>query len=213
MELRLWGALGLWLRRALRRPARDEAEFGYHRRSPLGALVWMALFTAPVELLAWELLIPWAWLRLALLIGSLYGLLWIAGFAASLRVLPHRIDPDGLRLRYGLFADGAIPYDAIEGVALERHQPPERRDGLRFSPRRTIAYLAVGGRTDVTLTLRTPRAVRGPFKAPSPVRMICLAADEPERLACELARCADLVPPDPIVPAASSARVAEVAGG
>ncbi|MDP9374779.1 MAG: hypothetical protein M3Q65_20495, partial [Chloroflexota bacterium] len=187
LELLLWVCTAMWLfRRGGGQPG--EGEFSYHGRSPLGTFLWLVLLTAPLELLAWELLIPWAWLRLLLLVAGFYGALWIVGLYASLRVLPHRLEPGGVRLRHGLLADGWVPYDAIADVEPERAQPPGKGEGLRLSPKGTIAYLAVGGRTDLTLTLRTPRALDG-FLRPTPlVSAIRLAADEPERLAAALRR-------------------------
>lgn len=152
----------------------------------------LALIEIPAELLLAEVLIPWSWLRALLLIVSLYGFFWMAGFFASLRVLRHRLEPRGLRIHYGAFADGFVPYQLIQRISLERRASPLGRDGLRVSPETSSAYLAAGGRTDLTIELREPHSLNGLMNPTIPVRAIHLATDEPERLGRELQRRADV---------------------
>jgi hypothetical protein len=182
LELRLLSSLAIWLSGRGRR----LDGFAYHRRSALGGLVALLVITTPIELALWELVIPWAWLRWALFILGVYGLVWVLSFYASLRVLPHRLEPEALRVRYGALAEGRIPYDAIGVATLERRPAPGRGEGLSLSPKKTVAHLAVGGRTDVALRLNRPLALRGPLRPTPPVNVVRIAADEPERLLVEL---------------------------
>ena len=62
LEVQLWTSLGTWLVRR-RRP--DGQMFTYHKQSIFGIFLIAALFSSPVEILLFELLIPWAWLRWA----------------------------------------------------------------------------------------------------------------------------------------------------
>lgn len=183
LEPKLWYCLGRWLAR--RRVGANE--YAYQQRALIGPVLILAFLTLPAELLAVELLIPSLWLRTLLAIGSLYSLLWLVGFYASLRVLPHRLEPGQIRIRFGAFAEGVIPYDTIVDIALERRRTPGGRDGLQLAPGQEVAYLGTGGRTDITLTLCRPLVLRGLRGPTAPVTLICLAADEPERLVRELA--------------------------
>ena len=179
---------------ALGRAKLGEAEFGYGKGSPLGMLVVMVVLTAPVEVVFWELLVPWAWLRWVLLVVSVYSVLWLLGLYASRITLPHRLEEDGLRLRQGLFAEAFVPYAEVKGVEKRRRKSPREGDGLQSSPDGGAAYLATNGRVDLALALRTPLTVRGFLKDVGPVGTIHVAADEPERMLQELRRRLEGVP-------------------
>lgn len=183
LEPKLWAYLWQWIFR--RRPPNPDA-FAYRKRSIMGVLLIVAVLTAPGEILLWEILIPWNWPRLALLVLSLYALLWIFAFYASLSVLPHRLNSDFLRLHYGALAEGRIPYSSIDSVEVGQRKTPDGREGLRLSSDRTTAHIGVGGKTDVTIHLREPLALSGLLGPTSPVTTVCVAVDEPERLAREL---------------------------
>lgn len=183
VELRLWGCL---FRRAFRktRPAGNESP--YHGRSQMGLIVLMVLVTTPVELLVFELVVPWTWLRWLLLVLGVYAVFWVLGLYASLQALPHRLEDGGIRLRYGVLAETFIPYAEVAGVEVASRRCPGKGDGLHVAP--DAAYLAVNGRTDLTIHSREPRALRGFLKESVPVGTIHVAADEPERLRGELER-------------------------
>lgn len=180
LEPRLFACLWRWARR--RKPTADHV-FPYAKRSPLGALVVVVLVTAPVEILLIELLLPWAWLRWLLVIGSVYAALWLLGLYASLQVLPHEAGQRGLTLHYGLFNRVTIPWGMIDSVTLERGTPPKGQDGLTLDPATGRAWLAVGGRTDLRLDLREPVTVDRLRGATPPITTLHVAADDPEALA------------------------------
>lgn len=183
LEPRLSVCLARW---ALRRVRPTEDEFGYHEKSPLGYIVLMVLMTAPVEVLIFEILIPWAWLRWTLLLLSVYAAFWILGFHASLITLPHRLESSGVRLRYGLFAELFVPYAEVSGVEHGARKAPKPGDGLQTTPDEGAVYLAINGKTDLTLRLSEPRPVRGFFKNTEPAAEIHFAADDPERFLRDL---------------------------
>jgi hypothetical protein len=183
LEPRLWVCLLRWISRRTGTLAR---EFVYHKRSQMGLILVMLAFTTPAELLVVELLAPWAWLRISLLVLGLYALLWMFGLYASLAALPHRLEEDGLRLRYGALAEGFVPFSEIAAVERARRRAPGPGDGLQTDPEDGGMYLATGGKTDLTLILHSPRTIRGLFRSAGPATTIHLATDELERLASEL---------------------------
>lgn len=185
MEPRLFACLARW---ALRRLRPAEGESGYHRKSQLGYIVLMVVMTAPVEVLIFEILIPWAWLRWTLLFLSVYAIFWILGFHASLAALPHRLESGGVRLRYGLFAEVLVPYAGISGVERAARRAPKPGEGLHTAPNEGAAYLAINGKTDLTMRLSEPRSVQGFFKETEPAAEIHFVADDPERFLSDLKR-------------------------
>ena len=183
LEPRLWVCLLRWASRRMR-PGEDD--FSYHKRSLAGGLVAVVALTTPAELLIWEILVPWAWLRIALLIVGIYALIWVLGFYASLAVLPHRLEVDGLRLHYGAFAQGFIPYSEIERIERKARKAPKPGDGLQTHPEENALYLATGGKTDLTLHLRTPQVIDGLLRTSEPATTIHLSADQPEKVTSKL---------------------------
>ena len=188
-EPRLFVSLFRW---AFRRSRPADDEFGYHKRSALRAIMPLLVVSAPMELVVVHLLAqafsPWGWVRWALLALGVYSIFWLLGFYASLVTLPHRLEEAGLRLRYGAFAEGFVPYEEIEDVTRIDRKAPKRGDGLSHASEEDALYLVVGVKTSITLRLRTPRSVRSFLKESAPARLVHLAADEPDRLARELRR-------------------------
>jgi hypothetical protein len=171
--------VNLWRWMFDRHPLRAN-EFAYHKRSPVGPLFGLILFTTPVELLLFELLIPWAWLRVLLAVLAVYGLLWIAGYASSLRTLPHRVDAGALRLHYGLLGRVTIPYEAIESVELAPIKMlGNRSEGVYVLTDKQVGYFAVGSKADVLLRLRAPVRIERLTSDSPPVRQIYVAVDDP----------------------------------
>lgn len=200
LEPRLWITLVRWL---LRRPVGPDT-FPYARRSLFGPMLGLVAFSAPVEIFAFELLIPWPLVRVLLLIASVYSVLWLAGLYAGLKMYPHRLTADTLRFYQGLLASGAVPYEQIAAVEAVRRKAPGGKDGLQTVPAEGAAYLAAGGRTDVTLRLRAPTVIAGLLRPTPPVTTVHLAADDGPALAAALqARLA--AAPTPAIPVARSA--------
>jgi hypothetical protein len=167
-----------------------DEEFAYHKRSLLGAIVPLLVVSAPVELILVHVLAlafsPWWWLKWALLVLGAYATLWLLGLYASLVTLPHRLEEEGLRLRYGLLAEGFFPYQEIEATSRRELEAPTPGDGLSHDSGEETLYLASGGKTDVSLRLRVPRSMSGFSKDTGPALCVCLAVDEPDRFVREL---------------------------
>ncbi|MDW8058445.1 MAG: hypothetical protein RMK01_00045 [Thermomicrobium sp.] len=182
LELLTFTTLFRWL---LRRRSPGSASFAYHERSWLGALTLLVLLTTPAELLLLHLLVPWSWVRWLLLALALYGLAWLLGLWAGFRVYPHHLERDRLVLRYSFLHELSVPLAAIETIRAEPGRSPNGRDGLHV--RDGVAWLAVGGRTDLVVELRAPVEAKR-FLAPvGPIHRIHVAVDRPEQLLRALA--------------------------
>jgi len=184
MEPRVWICLIRWVTRRYRY---DPDDFPYHAGSILGIFLVVILFTTPVEIILFELLIPWAWLRWILLILAIYAVVWAFGLYASLVVLPHRLEPEGLRVRYGVLNEAVIPYDRIVGLEEEQRKTPDGREGLIFPEGETgVAFLSIGGRTHLRIEVDEPVRFRT-FTGPSrPINVLSVAANHPDRLGAAL---------------------------
>jgi len=200
LEARLWITIVRWL---TRRGPSGPAAFPYHRRSSLGLLALFCLLATPIELLLWEILIPWSWLRLALFVLGSYGLIWIVGLYASFRTAPHQLADRELGIHYGLLSSARLPYDAIAAVTVKRRSAPKHNDGVQIvqelstqdATARGVAFIGIGGRTDVTILLRRPVAIERLFGSSAPVTTIHLAVDEPRGFVAAVERARQGTPP------------------
>ena len=184
-EVRIFHCLVRW---ALRRTKPGEKEFSYHKRSALGMFVVLVVFVSPVEVLMIEVLLlaflPLLWLRILVLLLGAYAIFWVLGFYASRIALPHRLDSSGLRLHYGIFATGFVPYNEIRLVKPDRRKAPDWGDGLRVDGEK--AYLAIAGYTNVTLELHSSHSLQGFLRPTKPVNTVYLAVDHPKSFVEEL---------------------------
>ena len=68
--------------------------------------------------------------RVLVLLGSIYSTLWLVGLYAGMKMYPHRLTADGLRLYQGLQAGATIPYTQIAAVEAGRRKWPGGKDSL-----------------------------------------------------------------------------------
>lgn len=78
---------------------RGATTFGYTRGTLTMPAVMLALCL--VELVVVHLIVPWQWLRILLLVLTVWGALFILGFFAARTVHPHFVSAGALHLRWG----------------------------------------------------------------------------------------------------------------
>jgi hypothetical protein len=175
-------------------PAVETFSYAREVAPIMGAFIFVSLVELPIV----HLLLPWPTLRLAALALSVWGLLWMIGLLASMKVFPHLADDEGLRVRYGTSTDIRIPWDAVarvgsrrRSVDAHRHVHVERGDGG------TVVSVAVVRQTNVDVALRRPTAVavRGGTEEIAELRLFtddarALVARAHERLAASAAEAA-----------------------
>lgn len=170
--------------RLVRRPA--PGAFGYGRGNSELPLALALLPAVAAEAAAVHLLLPdsLSAVKIAVLAVSAYGLVWILGWAAGIRLHPHRIRDGVLHARLGALYRADVPLDAIAGLRVTRARRGDRTvltlDGDR-------AAFSVGGRTDVHLDLDREVLVQRPFGEAVAVRRLSIAAEDPKALAHALA--------------------------
>jgi hypothetical protein len=136
-----------------------------------------------VEIPVVHLVLPWPTVRRAVLVLSVYGLIWMVGMLAALRVHPHVVGADGLRVRHGTGVDITIPWDAIASVAArDRSLPSSRTVQVVRSAAGRILHIGMSSQTRVDVTLREPRTVRLPRGRGELVAELRFHADDPGAL-------------------------------
>lgn len=161
LELQLYVALGRWLARRTDVPAGAVA-WGYSRT--VTPVMWLWIFGSACELPIAHVLVPWEGVRIALLVVGVWGLVWMIGLLASLKVYPHLAAAEGLTVRYGKLARIAVPWTAIAEVRYDDRDIEGMVRTLRT--RETDAgaelHVPVNNRVNVVLVLAEPLAVPTP---------------------------------------------------
>lgn len=150
LEIGIWRSLFLWVfRRVPGRGPRSE-DFGYGKE--VTPIILVFIFLSALEIPVVHLLIPWPAVKLALLIVGVWGVLWMIGYLAGMRVFRHLIDDSGMRIRQGPHVDLRIPWDAVAGIKAQRGS--FKAHGLAVED--GVAYVPVLNQTRVAVTLACP---------------------------------------------------------
>lgn len=197
LEVQLYVALGRWV---LRQPAVPEGAVGWGYSRLVTPVLWLWIFGSACEVPLAHVLVPWPGVRLALLVLGTWGLVWMVGLLASLKVYPHLVAREGVVLRYGKFARLDVAWEQVasartddrdvEGGGLRSLRPRTTPDGVDLQ-------VPVNDRVNVTIRLAHPLVVttsKGVVEATS----VSVWADEPRDLVAALTRRAG-AGPDPDV--------------
>lgn len=190
VELRFWVCLYRWVTRRPLSLADGEQPFGYTKAAM--PVIWVFIFVSIIEIPAVHVLIPWEWLRIVMLLISIWGLEWMFGLVASLKTNPHTVGPAGLRLRNGVTLDLTVPWELIDSVRTIREFPESNRQ-LIETDTGPMLQLVQGNQVNLLLTLKEPTVVQ--LRAcQAEVSHIRLYADDPVAFAAateqQLARAA-----------------------
>jgi hypothetical protein len=130
----------------------------------------------------------WPVVRIALLVLSLWGLVWMFGLLFGMLTRPHAVGPDGLRLRYGSEIDIAVPWDEVHVVSRRSRTRPEKEPQVVVDERgEATLHLRVGDETNIEIRLEGPREVRLP-QGRRTVSRITLHVDDPRAFMDEVRR-------------------------
>lgn len=161
-ELQLYRSLARWAlrRRVVRHP--DQVPVGYAQQ--VTPLLGLWIFASAVEVPVFHLILPWAGARNVVLGLSIWGLIWMVGLLASLRVHPHLMTPTALHVRHGPGVEVVVPWDAITHVRTDRREVGSSVRTLHevTTAAGTDLHVTVGGETNVQAELRAGLRVRTP---------------------------------------------------
>ncbi|HEU4421303.1 MAG TPA: PH domain-containing protein [Pilimelia sp.] len=180
-ELLMWRGLYRWTLRRPRASGPGAAAFPY--AATLTPLLLAFIGVSAIEIPILHLILPWETARLVSGMLGLYGLFWMVGILACMRVYPHVVSDEGVRIRYGFTVDVTIPWDAIATVRTRNRPLPKNRtvqvertdDGL-------VAHVVVLSQTNVDITLRRPAVVPLAKTGGEPVTELRCYADDPAAL-------------------------------
>ncbi|TWJ12916.1 hypothetical protein LX16_3683 [Stackebrandtia albiflava] len=180
-EFRLFRSLWLWIRGRRDGVSASVAGFDYAGGTMVIPVAFIAV--SLLEAVVVHLLVPWQWLRVVLLVLTVYGVVFLLGLLASRSVHPHLVSETRLTLRYGAEPVAVIPLSAIVSVSENRrysHTYPACDDDR--------LYIAGADGTNLDVVLAAPCRVVLPgmgsrAKRTRTVRTVSLHVADPVRLA------------------------------
>ena len=162
-------------------PGSRAVRYGRDLRPLLAAIAGVSVLEIVVVTIIVRLLVHVAIVGWILIVLSVYALLWLLGFRAALRVLPHVVGPSTLRLRFATFCDIELPLELIDGVRAQRSK------GYRHTAQVDDTALAVSvmGQANVKVALRRPFMI-AEGKLDGEVTEVRFFADDPADAVKEL---------------------------
>lgn len=179
-ELGVWRSLYRWTMRRPRVPDTGAEAFSY--AGAVAPLLWVFIAVSAIEVPVAHLILPWATARVIVLALGVWGLTWMLGLLASLKVHPHIVGDSGLRIRYGTTVDITIPWDAIATIRVDRHDLPKSRTvQLSRTQTGTVLHIGIASQTNVHVVLHHSVTVPLP-KGHEPITELRFYADDPRAL-------------------------------
>jgi len=182
-EAAMWRSMYVWARR--RPPTPGEETFGYLGvvKPIMGVFIGLSVVEIPIFDLIVRKVVPWEPARWIVLVLSIWGLLWMFGFVASLKVHPHVISEAGLRVRLSASVDVTVPWENVETVRKGyRTMPSGKSVQVEEEGDRRVLHIVVGSQTSVDVRLREPMGFDLPKGPTGPVDEVRLYADDPDAL-------------------------------
>ncbi len=179
-ELRMWKSLFVWVLRLPLVKGPGAQAFSYASMLTPFFIVFIAV--SAIELPILHMLLPWETVRFFADVAGVYGLFWMIGLLAAMRVHPHVASEEGLRIRYGFGVDVSIPWDAIAGVRY-RGRSVERTRTVQCEQTDAgmVLSVAVNKQTNVDLVMREPTIFEAlPQTNDEPVVELRVYADDPK---------------------------------
>lgn len=172
-EIGIWRSLAFWLARRI--PGRTATAEAFAYANQITPMLVAFTVVSGLELPVVHLLVPWESVRLGLLITGVWGLLWMLGLLASMRVYQHLVDDDGILVRSGARTRLRLPWSAIDDVRVIRASTASDK-ALRIED--GTADVPVLKQVRVEIVLREPLPLDG-----HELTRVRLYADNPKRFA------------------------------
>jgi hypothetical protein len=177
-EFGLYASLYRWMARRPAGVGPGDAAFSYLGvvKPILGIFIGLSALELPILDLILRHTVPWKPARTIALALGIWGLLWMIGLFASLRVHPHVLGPAGLRVRNARSVDVTVPWSAIAEVRHRYRSLPSSRtvqvDG-------GVVHVSTGSQTSVDVVLRSPISLLLPKGLSEPTTELRFYADDP----------------------------------
>ncbi|MFC3504680.1 PH domain-containing protein [Micromonospora krabiensis] len=180
-EFRLWRSLYRWIFRRPEKLHPGDRTFGYS--GAVMTLMWVFIIVSAIEIPILELILPWDLVSNIVLGLGVYGLIWMFGLLASIKVLPHVVGEAGIRIRNGISLDHTVPWSAVDTLRVHRRSmPPEGQTQVERTATGATLSLGLASQTSIDVLLREPIEVPVRKARGVAVTELRFHADDPEAL-------------------------------
>jgi hypothetical protein len=182
-EAAMWRSMFHWARRKPVVLSPGDEAFSYLGvvKPILGIFIGLSAVEVPIFDLIIRKVVPWEPARWIVLALGVWGLLWMIGLFASLKIHPHVVGSAGLRVRMGASLDLTVPWSEVDTVRKAyRTLPSSKSVQLEQDGDRTVLNLPTGSQTSVDVHLRRPLSFALPKGPSEPADELRLYADDPD---------------------------------
>ena len=185
LEAASWRSMYVWLRRKPLTLTPGDEPFSYLGvvKPILGVFIGLSAVEVPIFDLIVRRVVPWEPARWIVLVLGVWGLLWMIGLFASMKVNPHLVGAAGLRVRSAATLDFTVPWREIESVGKAyRSLPSGKSVQVEQEGDRTVLSIVLASQTSVDVKLRAPVVIDLPKGPSAPVDVLRIYADDPDGL-------------------------------
>jgi hypothetical protein len=179
IEVRGYQSIYRFLFRRPKVPAGAEG-FSYHK--PILAIMIVFIVVSAVEVVVLDWIVSrWTYIRIPVLIISVWGLVWMLGLLFGMLVRPHAVGPDGIRVRYGSEVDIPIAWNDVYSVTRRKEAVQDKQPKVTIDDG-GLATLHMRIQNEANIEVRLERPV--PLKLPHGIETVStvrLHADDPQR--------------------------------
>jgi hypothetical protein len=179
IELRGYQSIYRFIFRRPKVPAGAEG-FSYHQ--PILAIMIVFIAVSAVEVVVVDRIVSrWTYIRIPLLIISIWGLVWMLGLLFGMLVRPHAVGPDGIRVRYGSEVDIPIAWHNVDSVAYRKQAAQHKQPKVTIDDDGVATlHMRIQNETNIEVRLRCPVPLKLP-QGTETVSTVKLYADDPKR--------------------------------
>ena len=161
--------------------------FTHHREAALRALLPALPLMIPGDFLLTSTLLKnlAPWLRWLLHGSSVYGVLWLVGYYATLKARPHQLREGRLELNLGLLKSVTLPASQVFAAS---PLPAFEDDWARHAYLKGVERLVAKGNTMLELRLTAPVQVTGLLGPGRPTDRLAVSVDDPSAFLAALGR-------------------------
>ena len=161
--------------------------FSHHREAALRAILPAIPLMIPGDFLLVHALFKGAapWLRWALHGSTIYAVLWLVGFYATLKTRPHQLRDGQLELHLGLLKSVSFPVSHLLSAS---RLPEFDDDWARHAHMKGVQKLVAKGNSILELRLSEPVRVTGLLGPGRPTDRLAVSVDDPAAFLAALGR-------------------------
>jgi hypothetical protein len=170
-----------------RRPKVPAGGVGFSYHKPVLPILIVFVVVSALEMVVVDLIVRrWPYVRISILILSIWGIIYMLGLLFGMLVRPHAITTDGIRVRYGSEIDLPIAWEAIKSVTRRKRVNNDKQPKMtRDDNGEASLHMRIQNETNLEIRLNRPISLRLPHGIET-VSSVNLYADDPKAFVDEV---------------------------